>query len=348
MIRYGKSNAEYMRLKSVFYDPEQNRRWAELAEKVSGKYREQPRREACVACEEPLGEALFTLRQVDYCVCERCGHLNGVFEDTLEFAEYLYKESAEGQTLDVYSDQDLEAYRHRVASIYLPKAQFMCDAIRDDGTDPGALSFADLGAGSGHFVMAMRQCGLDNAVGYDATPELVEQTNRMHGAEILRHNEIDELNRIAASAEVDVITMIFALEHVRGLREFLGAVRSNPRLRYFFFAVPVFNPSVFLEVVTPEVMPRILGLGHTHLFTDRSLELLCREFKLKRNAEWWFGANAFDLRCTVSVQLQALAPSPGAPEVWNEMMLPMIDALQLVFDHQKLSSEIHLLTSIER
>ncbi len=50
MIRYGKSNAEYVRLKSVIYDPEQNRRWAELAEKVSGKYREQPRREACVAC----------------------------------------------------------------------------------------------------------------------------------------------------------------------------------------------------------------------------------------------------------------------------------------------------------
>ena len=348
MIKYGKSNAEYMRLKSEFYDLEQNRRWTDLAGKVARKYMAQPRREACVACEERLDKPLFVFREVEYSVCGRCGHFNGVHEDTLEFAEYLYKESVEGETLEVYSDHDLEAYRQRVASIYAPKAEFMREAIAEQGVDPNSLTYADLGAGSGHFVMAMRECGLTNAIGYDATPKLVERTNRMHDSEVLRHNEIDELNDLAATAEVDVITMIFALEHIRGLREFLAALKSNPRVKYFFFAVPVFNPSVFLEVVAPEVMPRILGLGHTHLFTDKSIELLCRDFGMTRPAEWWVGANAFDIHRTVSVQLQSLSASAEAPRVWNEMLSPMIDALQLVFDHQKLSSEVHLLASFER
>ena len=65
--------------------------------------------------------------------------MNGVFEDTVEFGEFLYKEFAEGETSDVYLDQSLDSYMYRVDSIYRPKAEFMCDAIWEHGGDPASI-----------------------------------------------------------------------------------------------------------------------------------------------------------------------------------------------------------------
>jgi hypothetical protein len=163
---------------------------------------------------------------------------------------------------------------------------------------------------------------------------------------VLKRNDLSALGKIAATVDADVITMIFSLEHVIGLREFLGALSSNPRLKFFYFSVPVFNPSVFIEAIFPNVMSRILGNGHTHLFTDKSIELLSRDFGLRRCAEWWFGGNAFDLHRYFSVQLQSDPTKAVAANLWNEMLSQMLDTLQLAFDHHKLSSEVHLLTAV--
>jgi hypothetical protein len=231
----------------------------------------------------------------------------------------------------------------RVKSIYRPKVDFMCDTIREHGGDPTALSYADLGAGSGHYVVAMRESGLKNAIGYDVSIEAVEQANQLLGTEIMRHAEVNAIQELAANVDADVVTMIFSLEHVYGLRPFMEALRSNKRVKYFYFAVPVFNPSVFIEVASPDVMPRILGQGHTHLFSGKSIERLCAEFGLTVQGEWWFGANAFDIHRTVIAKLRAGGAKPAAEQAWNDMMLPIIDDLQLVFDRQKLSSEVHVL-----
>jgi hypothetical protein len=48
MIKFGKSNAEYLRVKSFFYDPDDNRKYIDMATKVSAEYRQQPLRKGCV------------------------------------------------------------------------------------------------------------------------------------------------------------------------------------------------------------------------------------------------------------------------------------------------------------
>jgi len=348
MIKYGKPNTEYLTLKDHFYDPKINRQKTQLTSNVAKRYLQQPPRKACVVCEQLLPAASFKYHGAGYTVCESCGHMNGLFEDTVEFGEFLYKEFAEGEASDAYLDETLESYMYRANSIYRPKAEFMCEAIREHGGNPNSLSYADLGAGSGHYVVAMRECGLKNSIGYDVSTAAVEQANQLLGTETLRHSDVNAIYDLVAAIEVDVVTMIFSLEHVYGLRQFMEALRANRCVKYFFFAVPVFNPSVFMEVVCPEVMPRILGQGHTHLFSGRSIERLCADFGLERQAEWWFGANAFDIHRTVVAKLRADGIDPAAESIWNEMMLPIIDELQLVFDRQKQSSEVHLLTNFVR
>lgn len=347
MIRYGKSSDEYLKLKAIFYDPEANRRWSELAAEVGAIYCRQPLREGCVVCGTAFGPPTFIFHGAPYSLCAVCGHFNGHHEDTPSFAAQLY-EAGMNETAAVYGDQTRESFMERVHGIYDAKATFMCDALRARGEDPAVLRYADLGAGAGHFVAALREAGLDQSVGYETSAELVNSTNAMFGETLLHHNELDALNEIAATVEAEVIAMIFSLEHVHAIRDFLGALRSNHHCRYFYFAVPTMSPSVAFEALFPHIMPRVLGLGHTHLFSDRSLARICEEFGLERTAEWWFGSNAFDLHRFISTQLAARAETEATVAAWNDMMLPMIDDLQLVFDKHKLSSEIHLFTAIER
>ncbi len=347
MIRYGKTNAEYMKQKAVFYDLDANRAWVTRAAEIAAIYRAQPLRPGCVVCGTPLGAPAFTLHGADYSFCGSCGHFNGHHQDTPDFARQLYATDM-NEGAEVYSDVDREAFMGRVRSIYVPKADFMRDALREQGEDPSALTYADLGAGAGHYVMAMRELGYAATTGYEVSPAMVAQGNAMFGETVLHENTIDELPEIARTVDADVITMIFSLEHIEGLRTFVQAVVDNPRVRFFYFAVPTVSPSIAFEALFPQVMPRILGFGHTHLFSDASIDVLCRDFGLTRTAEWWFGSNAFDLHRYVATQLAddpALAPMA---EHWGEMLLPMIDDLQLVFDRHKMASEVHMFTRVDR
>ncbi len=347
MIRYGKSNAEYMKQKAIFYDLDANGSWVERAKEIGAIYCEQPKRPGCVVCGTPFAKPLFVLHGATYSLCGECGHFNGHHQDTPDFARRLYA-TGMNEGAEVYSDRDREAFLGRVRSIYVPKAEFMRDALVELGEDPAKLRYADLGAGAGHYVMAMHELGYRDTVGFEVSGEMVAQGNAMFGAPVLSQNAIEDLPRIAREVDADVITMIFSLEHIEGLRAFVKAVTENPRVRYFYFAVPTVSPSLAFESLFPNVMPRILGFGHTHLFSDRSIEVLCREFGLARTAEWWFGSNAFDLHRYVATQLAADAKLAPMAEAWGEMLLPMIDELQLVFDRHKMASEVHVFTRVER
>jgi hypothetical protein len=105
--------------------------------------------------------------------------------------------------------------------------------------------------------------------------------------------------------------------------------------------VPLYTPSALIDIAFPNFAPRVLGLGHTHLFTDRSIDVLCSRFHFRRMAEWWFGGNAFDI-----IRNIALSLDEGASKEWMEQMGRVIDGMQRAFDHQKLSSEVHILAAI--
>ena len=133
MERYGKTNQGYLEQKAFFLDPAFNKqRVAEVAEIVK-VYCSQPKRRNCVLCDDELAAPLFHHFGAGYGVCQRCGHLNGEFQDTPAFAGYLYGAQAASGLSVTYSDADKDAYMKRVTDIYAPKVEFMCAALEEDG-----------------------------------------------------------------------------------------------------------------------------------------------------------------------------------------------------------------------
>ena len=60
---------------------------------------------------------------------------------------------------------------------------------------------------------------------------------------------------------------------------------------YLFISVPTFSFSVFLENANQDIFPRQLSGGHTHLYTEESLNYLAKKNKLKiefmgRGSSW--------------------------------------------------------------
>jgi hypothetical protein len=346
MIRFGKSNADYMVMRRSLVDDARDPARVERVRRVSRLYAAQPPRMACVVCEGPLGAAVLEVFGVGYTLCAACGHFNGLFEDTPAFGRALYEEDANHQG-DAYIDPDPTEYAKRVASVYRPKADFLCDALRAEGAEPSTMTVADIGAGAGHFVAALRECGFAASIGYDPSPSLSEAGNRLLGQRVIEPMDVANAGHLARTVEADVITMIFSLEHVAGLGEFMTALRENRRAKYLFFAVPTYSPSVFLEAIFQETMPRILGNGHTHLFSDGSIDALCKRFRMRRAAEWWFGGNGFDLYRQIAVALAAAGQPREAQEAWHRAMAPMVDDLQLAMDRHRMASEVHVVAALE-
>ena len=119
----------------------------------------QPKRSVCKICHEPIkGEKLYTSQRMGYYLCPKCGHLNSEFEDTDDFANRVYiQDSYENN----YSEADREKYENRLNTIYVPKAQFLLDSLKEDGIEAKDVHLLDDGAGSGYFVRAMRKLGAD-------------------------------------------------------------------------------------------------------------------------------------------------------------------------------------------
>jgi hypothetical protein len=105
-------------------------------------------------------------------------------------------------------------------------------------------------------------------------------------------------------------------------------------------ALPLHSPTTFIEMAFPNVMQRQLSGDHTHLYTESSIDHLCREFGMSRVAEWWFGTDMMDLYRALAVSLNN--------EAANAMMLPLIDPMQEAIDRRKASSEVHMLLAFKR
>lgn len=339
LIRYGKSAGPLIALKENFF--RDNEALCAASRRTALLYAAQPRRARCKCCDEALGDPSFAKAGIGYVLCGRCGHLNGAHEDTEEFCAALYTETGGASYAATYSAADRDAYKRRVDDIYFPKAAFLCDAL-SARHDPRRLAYADLGAGSGYFVAALREAGCQRVQGYEVSEAQAALAERNLGPGAVRVMAMDALVDTASSLDCDVVSMIGVLEHVREPRAVLDALRGNRRVSHLFISVPLFSPCVFLEMAFPQVFPRHLAGGHTHLYTERSLDWTCAEFGMRRAAEWWFGADMVDLFRAVSVTLN------GAAAPWTQMFGPAIDDVQLALDRRKLASEVHMLLEFAR
>lgn len=341
MIRYGKSSGALLAHKKGFFA--ENDGLLNEGRRIGAVYTQQPRRTACKCCDAPLEGPRFTKQGIEYVLCGRCGHLNGAHEDTDAFCEAMYVQDGGASYAKTYSSADKDAYRARVRDIYVPKAEFLRDALSEAGETPETLRFADLGAGSGYFVAAMRNIGWPHSHGYEVSDVQVALAQAMISEDAVKAHALDAAAEIAGTVEADVVSMIGVLEHVQNPRDIVAALRSNPNVRYFYISVPLFSPRTMIECAFPEVFQRQLSAGHTHLYTEGSIDWMCREFGLSRLSEWWFGTDMVDFYRSVAVELERNSETAALAGYWREMIVPALDEAQLALDTRKTASEVHLL-----
>lgn len=343
MKRYSKPLGDLFSFKQDFFN-ENDAKLHEFKD-IAKLYRQQPTRMRCKNCDgqiEFTDESSFSKLDVQYSFCVHCGHLNGAHEDTDAFLSALYVDDRGENYASTYLATDKLAYQKRVNEIYLPKAQFLCDALSEVGEQPGRL--IDFGAGAGHFVAAAGLSGFTDAIGYEPSDTLVEFGNTMIGQHSLIPHKLSDLIKIIQNAEAQVASMIFVLEHAQAPRSVLRALSENENIQYVYFSVPLFSPTVLFESVFPDVMPRHLVAGHTHLYTERSIRYFCEEFGFSTVAEWWFGLDIGDLYRSLWISI-GKAETPNAPlrEYLSKELLPLVDRLQNVLDEAHQCTEVHML-----
>jgi hypothetical protein len=341
--RYSKPLGNLFAFKQDFFHENDSK--LEEFKRIASIYSAQPKRKLCKNCEAPADfspEACFTKLGVPYSFCARCGQLNGAFEDTDDFCSSLYADDKGKKYAATYLAADKKDYESRVAEIYAPKAKFLRDALSELGTKPGRL--VDFGAGAGHFVAAARGNGFTDAIGYEPSETMVDFGNSMIGDDSLVQHDLKDLIPIIEKAEAQVASLIFVLEHVQSPRSVLAALSRNQDIEYVYFSVPIFSPTVLIESVFPDIMPRHLVAGHTHLYTERSIRHFCDEFGFTPAAEWWFGLDVGDLYRSMWVTLQKdNAPNTPLQDYLTKTVLPLVDDLQGVLDRAHQCTEVHML-----
>lgn len=340
--QHGKFSASLLIQKESFFS--ENDKHVEKQRKIADIYVRQPRRSNCKNCNGPLSlDYDFIKDMIEYKICNNCSHLNGANEDTNEFCEAIYTKDSGESYAESYDEESIEDYNRRVSSIYIPKADFLYTALINNGEHPNKLKYLDFGAGSGYFTAALKKIGLTNVFGSEVSKCQVEFGNRMNNSNALSVHEISNTNKVLQNTDADVVSMIGVLEHLQNNREVLNCIKINPNVSYLYISVPLFSLSVYLEMSFPNVFHRQLHGGHTHLYTEKSLNYMCDEFGFDIIAQWWFGTDIVDLYRDISVILENNHASNELKNSFKEMIIPVIDSMQLQLDRKHLSSEVHLL-----
>lgn len=338
--RYGKASKFYLDQKQHFFT--QNDSLLEQIRYVNAIYLEQPVREKCKICRSPLknSQRHIASHELRYVFCESCDHLNGLHNDSLEFSSRLYEAENLANYDEHYSSGDFE---ERVDSVYMPKYLFLenvCGSLSSE-------SVLDLGCGGGHFVY----CGLLNGLnirGLDIGEKMLDAGNRFlldrFGFEPLAHLPSSGKNRInqlkTAFDSNNIVVALGVIEHFHDLDVVIDLIK-DASFNYLYFSVPLYSPSVLIEAAFPDVFPRQLGAGHTHLFTEQSLYHFLDVIGFDSIGEWRFGSDVLDL-------IRSLLVTCDVDDLTrNEMVTTLgdiADDIQLVFDKKHFCSEIHVVT----
>lgn len=346
MERFGKPVEDILDHKKHFWDSneyELNKRI-----KVANIYSSQPKREYCKICSHDIDDSIgeFSKHGVEYRICGNCQHLNGLYRETDEFVSQLYNDDEKQQDVDYgeeYLEETNDSYQARLRDIYSPKANFLFDALEAENENPENLGYADFGAGAGYMMAALDKKSASNVTGYEVSLSQVNHARNMNDTIDIRHIDNEDIYQVARSTDAEVVTMIGVIEHLRKPIQIVESLRDNESVKYVFCTFPMFSPAVFFELTFPNVMPRHLTLGHTHLFQESSIDWLKNKGELKVGAEWWFGQDMIDLIRSVEVTLNDEVNDAAISSSWQQMMYDLVDEMQEVLDRNRRSSSVHLL-----
>lgn len=333
--KYSKSSSFYLSSKKNYFE-QNNLKLKEVLD-INLKYKAQKNRNNCKICDADLYEQeYFISHQIKYVFCSKCFHLNGIHDDTKEFAEFMYMEDDGKDYAINYVDA---SYKNRVDDIYDAKAKFLLEI------EPSLISkkVIDVGCGGGHFVAALIDNGFE-ATGIDVSKQLVsygnKNINEIHNIEPLVYEDEKNLfSKIKYGA--DIVSAIGVIEHMRKPLDFLKEFR-NSNAEYLYFSVPMLSSSIIFEHIFQNVFPRQLSAGHTHLFSEESIKVLLEKAGCESIGEWRFGSDIMDLYRCIDLNLQD-KKSSAIKALSEKKLFPLIDKLQAVLDQEHFCSEIHLL-----
>lgn len=338
--KIGKSYANMWRFKEGL--TLENKELVAHNERLYELYRQQPVRKFCKICHGTKRRWEFHSHGVLYYCCDECGHINGNHVDTEEYCRKLY-EGDDGCFGAQYEDIDKNAFLARMNTIYLPKAEFLKDAFESYGGkyDLSSMKFLDIGAGSGHFVYAMNELGL-NASGIDVDIHQVRHAQKILSAGMLEHCPSEKMVDYISNVKADVLTCIYAFEHITNVVEVFDAIQKNNNIKWVYFSVPMLAYTSMLESVNPKVYARVLHAAHTHIYTEESIAWLCKKYNWRPLGDWRFGSDAADILRTIMVELE-LQGDTKFSQFCKEKYVDIIDDLQYVMDKHGCCSDIHIL-----
>lgn len=298
--------------------------------KINKYYAKQKKRIFCKICNFRLKDFFLKNFDIKYCFCKKCGHLNGRYQDTEDFINWLYTKS-NGQN---YKSNYIGNYRERVKKIYLPKAIFLKSVIKHK------ISVLDYGSGAGHFLKALEQLKI-KCKGLEPNKALVNLGNLQLKEKNLIHFDISKnFFNEENTKNFNVLSLIHVLEHLKDPRQLLTSFKKST-LNYLYLAIPLASFSMFIENAFLNVFPRHLAAGHTHLFTRKSLNYILQKYNLKIIGEWWFGADISDLLRSISLSSKKINKTEYK-KYFQHYILNLADELQSTLDKNKLCSEVHL------
>ncbi len=337
MRKYGKKVGDILSIKKDFF--QQNEKMLEMSRRQADALLIQKKRECCKICGSKIeGEPLYHSQRMNYYLCPVCGHLNSENEDTTDFQNRVYLEDSYENN---YSEEDRERYENRLQAIYIPKAEFLIDSLKEDGLSTKDIKILDDGAGSGYFVGALKRLNVA-ATGIEISKAQVEFANRMNAEEILLAADSDSIPEMLKKTDANVVTFIGVLEHIVNLWEVLESVRSNENIKYIYLSVPMFSLSCVFEASHQHCYNRHAGGTHTHLFSESSLKYMADKMGFTELTAWKFGSDMMDLFRMLMVSLEQNGNS-ALKDHFAPGFTKMIDDLQLVVDRNELASEIHLI-----
>ena len=336
--KYSKNSTFYMSTKEDFFL--NNSDLLEEAIKKNQLYSKQPKRINCKLCQLALTNKIdFQSHGVEYVFCEKCNHLNGIYDDTLSFVEKIYIKKSGEEYASNYLDVN---YKKRATEVYLPKLDFLQSILPKKKN-----KLLDIGTGSGYFVYSALLRNM-NAKGLDVSKTMVEfgnsQIQQILGSSPLIYTEEEDFYEQIKSTDADVVSAIGVIEHLRQPNKFFEAFNQS-EAEYLYYSVPMFSLSVFLENISKNVFPRQLSGGHTHLFTEESIVEMNKILNVSALGEWRFGTDIMDLYRHLIVNLHLNDVSQKMIEYLQSGIGSNLDDLQKILDLNHFCSEIHVVAA---
>jgi len=328
ITKFSKSYNNILNIKKDFFENNETNLGAAL--KINKFIKKQKIRKQCKICKKKNKDFFIKNFEIPYALCSNCNHLNGKYEDTKEFVNWLYY-SASGNN---YSRNYLTNFNLRVKNIYLPKVDFLKSVVKKKFT------LLDFGAGGGHFLKALEIKNI-KAYGIEPNKSLVTLGNKFLKKNFLKNIELNKsFKHIEKLQNIDVISLIGVLEHLQDPLQLIKSFKKS-KVEYLYFSVPLFSLTTFFENNFPHVFPRHLSGSHTHLFTKESLYFITKKFNLKIMGEWWFGTDMPDLyRSLLQSRNQINKKIYG--QNLDKHLFKIVDELQNIIDKRKMSSQVHM------